>query len=417
MYRFFILCFFLSPSVLAKPAENLNILTTFSESALSSVINTFQLYYPHSDIRIIQRREASGLRLLQQKHHDIDIVLSSSPTFFQPLIHSKTLLPLGKLHAPRMQQHQLANNILAYANTGFGLLLNTNYLEKNGLQTPTNMFDLIKPEYFRHISISSPYRSHTTHLMIESILQQHGWTKGWQILYQMGGNLASVEKNTSALSEAISRGLIGVGPVVDSYAQKHKVRFPFLDFHYQPKSPLLPRYVALVNNNHPSQLAEQFVALLLAKKCEIKTSIEDDLFSKEQKDRQAFIDNTFSKALLDYDLVQQRSGLIKHLFEQTISSQLPKLNQAWLLLHSIARSVEMLTPTQHQQYLLAKSLASTSPVDVDDLKTEDYDQLPLFRDHPQVHQYRQQWQTKMAQQLKHAIDLSQAIINGNPALQ
>ncbi|WP_318456421.1 ABC transporter substrate-binding protein [Photobacterium leiognathi] len=416
LHIFILLLLLVATPVIAQPTQNLVILTTFSETGLRPILDAFKEKHPQSDVQVIQRREASGLRLLSQKKHDIDIIISSSPTFFQPLIKTQKLLPFGKAKA-RQNQQQLSEDIISFGHTGFGLLWNQHYLAKNNLPIPTNWSDLAQPDYFHHISISSPYRSNTTHLMIESILQEYGWENGWRLLYQMGGNLASVETNAFALSEAISRGLIGVGPVIDSYARHYKEQFSYIDFSYQPKSPLLPNYVAIVKNNYQSRFAEDFVNLLLAQECDNQTATYEHLIHPIQIKHDDFIEKTFNRKSLDYHVIQQRSGLVKHLFEQTISNQLPKLNQAWQLLHSIEKASLKLTEKQQQDFTLAKQLASTSPVNIDDMQDKVYHELSLFRDNPQVHNYRQQWRIKMAMQLEQAIALSQTIINGNPALQ
>ncbi|PSW42620.1 ABC transporter substrate-binding protein [Photobacterium leiognathi] len=416
LHIFILLLLLVATPVIAQPTQNLVILTTFSETGLRPVLDAFKEKHPQSEVQVIQRREASGLRLLSQKKHDIDIIISSSPTFFQPLIKTQKLLPFGKAKA-RQNQQQLSEDIISFGHTGFGLLWNQHYLAKNNLPIPTNWSDLAQPDYFHHISISSPYRSNTTHLMIESILQEYGWEKGWRLLYQMGGNLASVETNAFALSEAISRGLIGVGPVIDSYARHYKEQFSYIDFRYQPQSPLLPNYVAIVKNNYQSRFAEDFVNLLLAQECDNQTATYEHLIHPKQIKHDDFIEKTFNRKSLDYHVIQQRSGLVKHLFEQTISNQLPKLNQAWQLLHSIEKASLKLTEKQQQDFTLAKQLASTSPVNIDDMQDKVYHELSLFRDNPQVHNYRQQWRIKMAMQLEQAIALSQTIINGNPALQ
>ncbi|GAD28858.1 ABC transporter substrate-binding protein [Photobacterium leiognathi] len=416
MLHIFILLLVVATPIIAQATPNLVILTTFSEEGLSPIIDRFKEEHPQSNIKVIQRREASGLRFLDDQKKNIDIIISSSPTFFQPLINSQQLLPFGKAKA-RKEQQQLSEDIIAFGHTGFGLLWNQRYLTNNNLPTPKTWLDLAKPDFFRHISISSPYRSNTTHLMIESILQEYGWENGWRLLYQMGGNLASVETNAFALSEAISRGLIGVGPVIDSYARHYKEQFSYIDFSYQPKSPLLPNYVAIVKNNYQSRFAEDFVNLLLAQECDNQTATYEHLIHPKQIKHDDFIKKTFNRKSLDYHIIQQRSGLVKHLFEQTISNQLPKLNQAWQLLHSIEKASLKLTEKQQQDFTLAKQLASTSPVNIDDMQDKVYHELSLFRDNPQVHNYRQQWRIKMAMQLEQAIALSQTIINGNPALQ
>lgn len=50
--------------------------------------------------------------------------------------------------------------------------------------------DLALPIYQDALLMSSPSRSDTNHLMVESLLQQKGWVKGWETLLTSAGNLA-----------------------------------------------------------------------------------------------------------------------------------------------------------------------------------------------------------------------------------
>ena len=59
---------------------------------------------------------------------------------------------------------------LGQALAGYGLMWNTRYLKANNLPEPKEWADLVKPVYFGHLAISSPSRSGTTHLTVETIL-------------------------------------------------------------------------------------------------------------------------------------------------------------------------------------------------------------------------------------------------------
>ncbi len=62
-------------------------------------------------------------------------------------------------------------------------------LKANKLPDPKEWADLAKPVYFGHVAMSSPSRSGTTHLTIETILQGEGWEKGWSQILQICGQL------------------------------------------------------------------------------------------------------------------------------------------------------------------------------------------------------------------------------------
>ncbi len=44
--------------------------------------------------------------------------------------------------------------------------------------------------------MSSPSRSDTNHLMVESLLQQKGWIKGWETLLTTAGNLVTISSRS-----------------------------------------------------------------------------------------------------------------------------------------------------------------------------------------------------------------------------
>ncbi len=54
---------------------------------------------------------------------------------------------------------------------------NTRYMAANKLPAPKQWADLVKPVYFGHVAMSSPSRSGTTHLTVETMLQGEGWER------------------------------------------------------------------------------------------------------------------------------------------------------------------------------------------------------------------------------------------------
>ena len=68
---------------------------------------------------------------------------------------------------------------LGQALAGYGIMYNTRYLQANKLAAPQEWDDLLKPAWFGHVAMTSPSRSGTMHLTVETILQGEGWDKGW----------------------------------------------------------------------------------------------------------------------------------------------------------------------------------------------------------------------------------------------
>lgn len=66
--------------------------------------------------------------------------------------------------------------------------------------------------------MSSPSRSDTNHLMVESLLQQKGWEEGWATLLASAGNLVTISSRSFGVADKIKSGLGVAGPVIDNYA-------------------------------------------------------------------------------------------------------------------------------------------------------------------------------------------------------
>ncbi|EPU1980137.1 hypothetical protein ACVVI9_005618, partial [Escherichia coli] len=70
----------------AVQAASLTVLTSFSETPVKSVIDGFVQQYPDIRVEVIYRRTIPSLRLLAEgEAQSVDIIMSSSPTFFNTL--------------------------------------------------------------------------------------------------------------------------------------------------------------------------------------------------------------------------------------------------------------------------------------------------------------------------------------------
>lgn len=411
MIRLIILMLSFSSACIAAPTKQLIILTTFTESSITPITQQFQQQYPDAVIKVLHRREESGLRLLSKNDHDIDIVISSSPTLFMPLIENNRLLPLDSLNQNLDNDwHPFlpgsASSIAVFGYSGYGLMWNKDYLIKHRLDIPQTWESLAEPQYFRHLIMSSPGRSGTTHLMVENILQQYGWTDGWKLLLQIGGNLASVSARSFGVSDAISRGLTGVGPVIDSFAFEDQKQFPFIGFHYQEQSPRLPSYIAAVKNRHQARHSLDFIGFLLSDNVQQSLSTSSlNKYGLHQKPSQPF-----TVLSIDYEQMQHRTILIKLLFDQIINHQLDLLNQAWRHIHQLARQPS-LTDTQQQQYQRAIALASTPPVTEAQANNTAFNQA-LIHSQTDVHTAKsvKHWRRVMSKQLEESILISEQLL-------
>lgn len=404
--------FFFSASCLAQPTNQLVILTTFTENALQPVLQAFKEHYPKTHFRVLHRRVISGQRLLNQNDHDIDIVLSSTLSLFTALNERGSLLPLNELNYDSTFQQQrfmqqTLKNVAIFGYSGYGLMWNSDYLAKHQLPQPTNWESLKDPVYFRHLVMSSPARSGTTHMMVENILQQYGWKDGWQLLLQIGGNLSSVSARSYGVGDTIARGLAGIGPIIDSYAYESEKLFPFIGFTYQNNSPLMPSYVAAIKNINQSKNSIAFIKYLLSD--EVQQALSTSAMNKYA------LNQTMTQPIevspLNLQLMHQRSTLVKQLFEQTINQQLIRLNQTWQLIHEV-KKLRHLTQAETRQFTLALKLASTPPISK--LQARDPQLLTaitMARADLDTMKYTKLWRQLMTEQLEQAIAICEQLLN------
>ena len=399
---------FFSLSSWAKPTDQLIILTTFTIDSLQPLLTQFKQQYPEVHFTILHRRESAGLRLLSYEDHDIDIVISSSRSLFTPLAEKGRLLPLNMDSTFQQQRfmHDAIANVAIFGYSGYGLMWNTDYLERHRLPLPNKWESLADPRYFSHLVMSSPARSGTTHVMVENILQHYGWKNGWKLLLQIGGNLSSVSARSYGVKDTVARGLAGIGPIIDSYAYESQKLFPFIHFSYQPKSPLIPSYIAAVKNLNQAKRSVEFIDFLLSEETQQRLSNSSlNKFALDQSTTQPF-----EVLAIDHQLMEARSTLVKQLFEQTINRQLIRLNQAWQLIHKV-NQIGDLSSEELRQYNLAIRLASTPPV------SEAQSRSPLMRNsismsRTDMYTIRllKEWHIIMSEQLDQAILICERLL-------
>ncbi|MEJ2762785.1 ABC transporter substrate-binding protein [Photobacterium sp. MCCC 1A19761] len=397
------------PSVaLAAESKPIVILTTFSERSIAQLVERYQAQFPGTEIRVIFRRTQSAHRLLNKEDaQNIDIIISSSPTLFNRLSNNEQLTALsqGRKVPDWLQPHVLdmSGKVSAFGYSGAGLMYNRQYLDSHHLSPPTSWEDLAQARYYHHITMSTPSRSGSTNLMVENILQYYGWEAGWRLLMQIGGNIAFISSRSFGVSEAVSKGLIGAGPVIDSYGIRSRNRFAYIGFRYLPNAILMPAYIGLSRKSHALETSRRFVDFLLSQPGQ--QFLETSSMAKQSLNQpELALKTTF---ILDKEVVYNREPLIAQLFDQAITHQLQELNSIWKTIHQLEANRSSLS-VPHQQLLdEAKHLASRVPVTAAQAGDPAY--LALFQNErgkrmmdPAVTQELQQWKRALAHNLRQA---------------
>lgn len=364
--------------------------TTFSPNATAWIIDRWQTEPGSVMIRTLNRTSASLEQLLDTANAEsVDLILTSSPMLLQHLQEHQKLAPFSG--APSASQRLVPESIrstsVAVAISGFGLLINRSALMARHLPAPADWDDLADPRYQGALLMSSPSRSDTNHLMVESLLQQKGWTKGWQTLLESAGNLVTISSRSFSVADKIKSGLGAAGPVIDNYANL-LLNDPHLAFSYFPQSAVSPTYVAILKNSRHTSEARRFIRYLLSPEgqrilADANTGKYPVTLLDAGSPRAAQQAVLMHQPPLNYRLILKRQRLVQRMFDTAISFRLAQLKDAWRALHSAEARLKHPLPE-------IRALLTAIPVDA--LSSEDEGWLAQFDNKSFAEQQMMEWQ-------------------------
>ena len=102
-----------------------------------------------------------------------------------------------------------------------GFMVNTEELQRLGIEAPKTWDDLLKPEYEGLIWLSNPNTAGTAKLVINTMVQMKGHDEGIQYLVDLDKNIAQYTKSGSGPSKNVGTGecIIGIGFLHDGVYQ------------------------------------------------------------------------------------------------------------------------------------------------------------------------------------------------------
>ncbi|MCE0559332.1 ABC transporter substrate-binding protein [Motilimonas sp. E26] len=315
-------------------SNELVILTTFSREPLLPLINEFSAQHKNVDIQIVHRRTQSSIQLINKSYNkNIDLVLSSSPFLMQHLTDSSKLAHFdNQAQTPAwLAPYILPPNdqVVTIGYSGAGLIWNTDYLATHQLPAPSAFTDLADFRYFGHITMSTPSRSGTTQLMIESILAKYGWQQGWRILLNVGANLATISSRSFSVSDYVAKGQFGIGPTIDSYAMTLEKNLDFIRFKYDDAFTLMPTYIAQIQRAPQDQYTQAFIEFLLSKS--VQANMDNSAFAKHAVNERSVFNERHTQ--LTMKVISERETWVNLLFELAITKRLPQLKDTWLAIN------------------------------------------------------------------------------------
>ncbi len=276
---------------------------------------------------------------------------------------------------------------LGQALAGYGIMWNTRYMKAHKLPEPKEWADLTKPVYFSHVAMSSPSRSGTTHLTVETVLQGEGWQKGWQQMLMIAGNCAAITERSFGVPDGVNNGQYGIGLVIDFFGLAGKAsKFP-VEFVYPSVTAIVPANIGMVANAKNADNARKFINYALSP--EGQELLFDPAISRlpvlpgAYKKAPPGFPNPFTgtikpKVNFDSELSESRYYVVSSIFDQTITFRHKELTQATKAINEAAAKLAGKHNTQAAKLLDDARDAAYSPV-VTEQKSKDKEFLALYR--------------------------------------
>ncbi len=332
----------------ALAADEVVVVTSFPKELFEAYKKAFETRYPGITVVIKSKKTSAAVAYIREtaSRPDSDIMWASAVDAFAVLKEEGLLTPhiLPKEVAERIpekigpyQTHDRDGAYFGFALSGYGMMWNKPYMQAYKLKSPAEWPDLTDPSYYGHLSMSAPSRSGTTHLTVEAILQGYGWEKGWEIILNMGGNMAVITERSFGVPQGVINGEFGVGVVIDFFGLSAINSGYPVDFVYPSITPIVPANIGLIKGGPNPENAKKFIHLLMSEEGQLllfnpqisRLPVIPELYTQAPKGFPNPFKMEVSDARFDIDLSQKRYGLMNSLFDQVVTFRLKELKQAW----------------------------------------------------------------------------------------
>lgn len=362
---------------LPSAAETVTVITSFPKELTAAYKKAYEAKYPSDTLEILNKNTSAGIAYVREQPAGSrpEIFWASAPDAFEVLA-GINLLQKANVANPAVPAKVGSYPIndpegmyYGQALAGYGIMWNTRYLAANKLAAPREWADLAKPEYFGHVAISSPSRSGTTHLTVETILQGEGWQKGWAQLLGITGNCAAITERSFGVPDGVANGQYGIGLVIDFFGLAAKNSGMPVEFIYPSVTAIVPANIALIADSKTPEggkrfiqfaLSEQGQAILLDKKIS-RLPVLPATYAKAPADYpNPFTGKIQAKVNFDSKLSKSRYFVVTSMFDQLITFRQKELAAA---VKAINEAQVRLGGRASPQLDEARRLVFTPPID------------------------------------------------------
>ncbi|MDL1860031.1 extracellular solute-binding protein [Betaproteobacteria bacterium PRO7] len=420
----------------AAPAlaqQTVTVITSFPRELTAAYKSAFEKRNPDVKLEILNKSTVAGIAFVRETAagQRPDVFWASAPDAFEVLKRDNLLVAAADVDNPKIPA-KIGNYPIndpkgfykGQALAGYGIMYNTRYLKANKLNAPKEWNDLLGREWFGHVAMTSPSRSGTMHLTVETILQGEGWDKGWETILRMAGNSAQITERSFGVPDGINNGQFGAGPVIDFFGLAGKYSgFP-VEFVYPTMTSIVPANIALVAGGKNLAGAKRFVQfalsqegqeLLLDPKISRLPVLPYSAFGGKipagYPDPQAIAKR--SKVQFNADLSEDRYAIVQALFDQTITFRLKELQAATRAIHDAEAKLAGKSNAQARELLNQAKALAYSPVlsgqiagqpDFQKLFASNKKEVDVSR---KITVLEEQWNSKARANYQRALELAQ----------
>jgi phosphoglycerate transport regulatory protein PgtC len=362
---------------LPAAAETVTVITSFPKELTAAYKKAFEAKYPGDKLEILNKNTAAGIAFVREQPVGSrpEIFWASAPDAFEVLAASKLLQKSDAQNAavPAKIGNYPINDpegfYLGQALAGYGIMWNTRYLAANKLPEPKEWADLVNPVYHGHLAISSPSRSGTTHLTVETIKQGEGWAKGWGQLLAIAGNSAAITERSFGVTDGVASGQFGIGLVIDFFGLAAKNSGMPVEFVYPAVTSIVPANIALVAGSKAPEAGKRFIrftlsdegqALLLDKEISRLPVLHATYAKAPAGYPNPFSGKIQAKVNFDSNLSESRYYVVVALFDQLVTFRHKELAAAAKAIQDAQKRLGNRTSPQLDE---ARRLVFTPPLD------------------------------------------------------
>jgi ABC-type Fe3+ transport system substrate-binding protein len=378
----------------AQAQQVVSIVTSFPKDLTSVYKKAFEAKNPGVTVEILNKGTSAAVAFVREAPagNKPDIFWASAPDAFEVLASEKLLQKFDGANSQvpaKIGDYPINDPEGFYygqALAGYGLMWNTRYMKANKLPEPKEWVDLVKPVYFSHVAISSPSRSGTTHLTVETILQGEGWNAGWRQVLQIAGNCAAITERSFGVPDGVNNGQFGIGLVVDFFGLSARASgFP-IEFVYPSVTAIVPANIGLIADAKNAELGKKFIAFALSPEGQqllfdpkiSRLPVLPAMYEKAPAGYpHPFGGKIQAKVKFDSNISQARYYVVNSLFDHAVTFRHKELTAATKAIHDAAAKLAA-KPNPKAEALLkeARDVAYTPVVSAE--KVQDQEFLKLY---------------------------------------